>query len=109
MDSETINKAYLAGLKLKNSGLDEEIIYARLEKQGFPADLSRKVAKDVITENEKESLKDELNYGLVIAVIGFLIATVSAFVYADRIIIPIGFIIGGLLCAYLARGKLRGN
>ena len=40
MDAET-TKAYLAGLKLKHTGLSEEVIYARLEKQGFSEELSR--------------------------------------------------------------------
>ena len=36
---ELKKKAYLMGLRLKNSGLDAETIYARLEKQGIPEDL----------------------------------------------------------------------
>ena len=29
------HKAYLEGLKFKNSGLEEDVIYAKLEKRGF--------------------------------------------------------------------------
>ena len=46
MDAET-TRAYLDGLKLKNSGLSEEVIYARLEKQGFSEALAREVARAV--------------------------------------------------------------
>ncbi|MGC4101530.1 hypothetical protein [Ferruginibacter sp.] len=95
MDAET-TKAYLAGLKLKNSGLSEEIIYARLEKQGFPEELARRVARDVIRENEKESLKDSIHYGLIIAVMGFLVSVGSFFIFEDHIYIFPGLIIAGI-------------
>ena len=95
MDAET-NRAYLAGLKLKHSGLTEEIIYARLEKQGFPEDLAKKVAKDVIKENENEQSKESLNYGLLIAVFGILATIISYFIFDDRIYIFPGLLAIGI-------------
>jgi len=95
MDAET-TKAYLAGLKLKNSGLSEEVIYARLEKQGFSEELAKRVARDVIKENEKEQLKDNSNYGLVIAAIGILGTIASYFIFEDRIYIFPGLLIAAI-------------
>jgi hypothetical protein len=95
MDAET-TKAYLAGLKLKHTGLSEEVIYARLEKQGFSEDLSRQVAKDVIRENEKEQLSENLNYGLIIAIIGILATIASFFIFEDRIYIFSGLLLAGV-------------
>ena len=36
MDEGLKNKAYLEGMRLKKSGMDDEVLYARLEKQGIP-------------------------------------------------------------------------
>lgn len=107
MDAELKNKAYLAGLKLKNQGLSEEVIYVRLEKQGFPEDLARKVAKDVFNQVEKESMQNTVNYGLAIVAIGCLIAFFSALIFTDYVILPIGLIIGGVVSAFLAKIKLQ--
>jgi hypothetical protein len=95
MDAET-TKAYLAGLKLKHTGLSEEVIYARLEKQGFSEDLARQVAKDVIRENEKEQLNENLNYGLIIAIIGILATVASFFIFENRIYIFPGLLLAGV-------------
>ncbi len=46
-------KAYYEGLKFKNSGLEEVVIYAKLEKQGIPIDLAKEVAMNVIMERNK--------------------------------------------------------
>jgi coproporphyrinogen III oxidase-like Fe-S oxidoreductase len=57
---ELKKKAYLMGLRLKNSGLDAETIYARLEKQGIPEELARQVAKDTLIERKREVIKETL-------------------------------------------------
>jgi uncharacterized membrane protein len=49
--------AYLKALKFKNTGLDEEAIYARLEKQGFPEDIAREVAKNILIKKLEEKEK----------------------------------------------------
>lgn len=106
MDTNLKNKAYLAGLKLKSQGLNEEIIYVRLEKQGFPEELSRKVAKDVFKQVAKESTKNSINYSLFTVAIGFLIAF-STLIFIDYIFLPVGLIIGGVVSAFLAKFKLQ--
>lgn len=40
--------AYHKALNFKNTGLDAEAIYARLEKQGFPPELALEVANNVV-------------------------------------------------------------
>lgn len=59
MEAGLKNRAYLEGLKLKNEGLEEEIIYARLEKKGYPPELALEVAKNVFIQRhiEYESVK----------------------------------------------------
>lgn len=48
-DRESIKRnAYHQALKFKNTGLDEEAIFARLEKQGIPVDIAKEVAKNVL-------------------------------------------------------------
>ena len=51
-------RAYSLGLQLKNSGLDGDVIHARLEKQGIPAELAMQVAKDVMIERQKAAEKE---------------------------------------------------
>jgi hypothetical protein len=103
-------KAYMLGLKLKNSGLDEEIIYARLEKQGIPIDLAKIVASDIMKEQKKEVIKDtkaSYNVSLVLIGIGVLVAIISSFILPGKIIIPVGIIIGGIISAVLYKRKMK--
>lgn len=48
------NRAYLEGLRLKNQGLEKEIIYARLEKQGIPEELAHEVANNIFLQQKIE-------------------------------------------------------
>ncbi|MDB5146106.1 MAG: hypothetical protein JWQ57_126, partial [Mucilaginibacter sp.] len=43
MDEELKRRAYLQASRLKNEGLDNDVIYARLEKQGVPVDVINQV------------------------------------------------------------------
>jgi hypothetical protein len=104
MDTET-NRAYLVGLKLKHAGLSEEVIYARLEKQGFSEALARQVARDVIRENEREQMKASAHYGLVIAAIGLIGTIVSYFIFEDGIYVFPGLLIAGIGGAFWLFGK----
>lgn len=52
--------AYLKALAFKNTGLDEEAIYARLEKQGFPDEIAKEVAKNVV--RHKHDLASEPSF-----------------------------------------------
>lgn len=48
-DMEKIKRdAYTKALKFKNTGMDEDAIYAWLEKQGVPVDIAKEVAKNVL-------------------------------------------------------------
>lgn len=56
---ESIKKeAYSKAMKFKNTGLDAEAIYARLEKQGVPENIAREVAKNVVMH--KQEIKNSL-------------------------------------------------
>ncbi len=101
-------KAYMEGLKMKNSGLDEDVIYARLEKQGIPAELAKQVARDVLIERTKSAEKDEKPFfylALIKIGIGVLAAVISTFVFPDKVILPIGLILSGVIYAGLSRVK----
>ena len=56
MDESIKRDAYLKGLKLKNTGLDEGTIMIRLEKQGISSELAREVAKNVFLQRQIDSL-----------------------------------------------------
>jgi hypothetical protein len=103
-------KAYQEGLKLQKSGLNEEVIYARLEKQGFSVSLAREVASNVILEKKKDQLKDESS-NLYIALskigLGLVMAFISTFIVPDAIFIPIGLIVGGIAYAVLTNEKIK--
>jgi len=58
MEDTLRREAYLKGLQLKNSGLDAETIYARLEKQSYPAALAKQVAKDVILQRREDAINN---------------------------------------------------
>lgn len=101
-------RAYSLGLKLKHSGLDADVIYARLEKQGIPENLARQVASDVMIERRKSEAKDEQSFyylALVKIGVGVAAAIISAIILPDRIILPIGLIMGGVVYAVATKSK----
>jgi hypothetical protein len=110
LTSEEYKKmVYLAGLRLKNSGLDEETIYARLEKKGVPEDLARQVASDVRIERKKEKVREletGYNFALIRVGIGLSAAFISAFVFPRNAIIPIGLIVGGIISALMIKKQI---
>ena len=59
VDEKIKRDAYLKGLKLKNTGLDEETISIRLEKQGISSKLAKEVAKNVNLQREIDALNNE--------------------------------------------------
>jgi hypothetical protein len=59
MDEQVKRDAYLRGLKLKNTGLDEETIFIRLEKQGVPSDLAKEVAKNVFLQRQIDNINNQ--------------------------------------------------
>ena len=92
------NKAYQIGLKFKNSKLDEEVIYAKLEKQGIPVDLAKEVAMNVIIERNKsikEDLSDYKNIVNVMIVI-WVLAAIIAYIFTQRISVVVNLLIVGV-------------
>lgn len=107
---ELKKKAYMIGLKLKNSGLDAETIYARIEKQGIPEELARQVVQDILTERKREVSKEAepfYNFALIRIGIGVAVALVSYLIFPGNIILPIGFIVGGIVSALIAKKKME--
>ena len=100
-------KAYHEGLKLKNSGLEEVVIYAKLEKQGIPIDLAKEVAMNVVIERNKynkEDIEDYKNYkklGIVFIVIGIL-ASIIAYIFTGIISVAVGVLVVGISTAIIA-------
>jgi len=107
---ELKKKAYLMGLRLKNSGLDAETIYARLEKQGIPEELARQVAQDTLIERKREVIKETkpvYNFALIRIGIGVVIALICHLIFPDNFILPSGIITGGVVSALLAKKKME--
>lgn len=106
---ELKKKAYLIGLRLKNSGLDGETIYARLEKQGIPEDMAKEVVGDILIERKRDVIKQTepvYNFALIRIGIGLVIALVS-YLLTDNAILPIAIIAGGIVTALLAKKKME--
>jgi len=100
-------KAYVEGLKLQNTGLEEVVIYAKLEKQGIPKDLAKEVARNVVIERNKynkEDIEDYKNYkklGIVFIVIGIL-ASIIAYIFTGIVSVAVGVLVVGISTAIIA-------
>ena len=112
MTEEEVKKmAYLMGLRLKNSGLDEEGIYARLEKQGIPGELAKQVSRDILVERKRQIIKETepfYNMALIRIAIGVGIALITFLIFPDNFILPMGIIAGGIISAYIAKKQMGG-
>lgn len=107
-EEEIKKQAYSLALRLKHSGLDSEIIYARLEKQGIPQELAKKVVKDLMTQKTVEAKKEKKSMDNVNAIlIGIIIcATIASFTLNVGFrIIPYGVIIAALISIFARRKK----
>jgi hypothetical protein len=60
MDEGLKNKAYLEGSRLKAAGYDNEVILARLEKQGVPDELARQVVKNLSIQQKHDVTEKKL-------------------------------------------------
>ncbi|WP_448699957.1 hypothetical protein ACFGVR_22640 [Mucilaginibacter sp. AW1-3] len=112
MDETLKKKAYLEGLRLKNTGYDNEVIFARLEKQGIPEDIARQVIQNLSIQQKQEVMERvtekkvvSYNVALVKIGIGVFLAIASYIIIPEQPIIPIGLILGGIIAAFVA--KLR--
>ncbi len=75
-------KAYKLALKFKKTHLKEEIIYAKLEKQGFPEDIIKEVAMNLVIEINKQNKKDIFDYKkwtLIVTSIWVLLSIITFF------------------------------
>ena len=72
-------KAYKVALKFKGSKLEEEIIYAKLEKQGFPENIAKEVAMNITISERDRYQNKTYNYkknGFIMLTVWFLISIV---------------------------------
>ena len=106
MDESLKKQAYSIGLKLKNSGIDSETIFARLEKSGIPEEMAKQVVENIMLEQKKElsAKKDQkFNKGIIYIVSAVVIALVTYLLLPGVIILPIGLVIGGIILAYISK------
>lgn len=107
---ELKKKAMLMALRLKNSGLDAETIYARLEKQGIPEEMAKQIAYNSQVERKREEVKEaeeKFNYSLLKVGIGVVAALISYLIFPDFYILPVGLIVGGIVAALLAKKRME--
>jgi hypothetical protein len=108
MDEELKRKAYLQASRLKKEGLDNEVIYARLEKQGIPVDLIEQVLTNLTVQKiieVNDAQKPFFNLALLKIGIGVFLAIVSMVILPGRVILPIGLIAGGIITAVIKRPR----
>lgn len=108
-ESELKKKAYLIVLRLRNSELDMEAIFARLEKQGISEEIARQVIRDVIIQakrDEVEEVKPVYQFAIIRIVIGVVFAILSMVAFPNYYILPIALIAGGIVSAFLAKKKM---
>lgn len=109
-EEELKRKAYTEGLKLLKAGMDSEVIYARLEKQGIPDVIIAHVIKNLFIQRKKDKVKaiePFYNVALVRIAIGVVAAVISYMLMPNQFIIPIGLIAGGILSALLLKKKME--
>ncbi|MFA6276367.1 MAG: hypothetical protein WC622_06435 [Pedobacter sp.] len=107
---ELKKKAYLEALKLSKSGVDREIIYARLEKQGIPGEIIEDVIKNLSIQRKAdkiEHLTPFYNIALVRVGIGFAFAVIFYLLSPNQFYIPIGLIVGGIISAFLIKRNMK--
>ncbi|WP_422004360.1 hypothetical protein [Roseivirga pacifica] len=101
-DETTKRKAYSEAMKLQRSGLDNETIFARLEKQGIPEQLILRVLGNMNLKQTKKVTK-EINFNYKLAALkigaGIVAAIISGIIIPGNVVIPTGLILGGLILA----------
>lgn len=106
-DEELINKAFLIGMKLMKSGLDQELVYVRLEKQGIPEEIARKVSaelfhiehKKVVSESKsanRHKAKISIISAIVLSIISLIILPTGYY------FVPVGLFVSGIIYAAFA-------
>ena len=103
-------RAYSMAWKLKNTSLEEEAIYVKLEKQGIPKELALEAAHNIMLERNKDRNKEErpfLYVALLRIGLGMLVALIYAVVFPGSYILPIGFLVGGIILALASWNRMK--
>ena len=110
--SEITKKAYLAAQRLKHSGLEDEVVMARLEKEGIPLDIIKQVMLDQIKDakvkmSDQRKERSELKHNTLVIKIGLTMVAslILRLIFPDHIIIPFGTIVGGIAYALFTESK----
>jgi hypothetical protein len=110
MDEGLKNKAYLEGARLKNAGHDNEVISARLEKQGIPEELIKQVIFNLSVQQSIDVNNQQrpfYNIALFKVGVGVLLAILSAILIPGKIYIPLGLIVSGVVYAILTKRNMK--
>ena len=111
MTDQTLKrKAFSLAMKLQKSGMEQEVIFARLEKEGIPNELAKEVLRNInlqANKTFKKKEKETLNIWFVISGISVAISILSFFVFPGIVFIPTGLIVVGL--ALGIQGFLKRN
>lgn len=105
-----LRRAYHIGLQLKNTKLEKDIIYARIEKQSIDPDIAMQVAEDIELERRKdfkneESPRFEMAIGKVI--IGVVFSIVIYIVFPGYVYVPVLLILGSAIYAFYSYNKMN--
>ena len=109
-ESELRKKAYLIGLRLKNSGADAKTIYARLRDNGMPEELAKVVVQDVLIERKNDAVESAFTKhqaALTIIGLGAAVALITGLIFPEKPVIPATSMVIGIFSALLAQKKMR--
>jgi hypothetical protein len=107
---ELRKKALLMAARLKSSGLDSESVYARLEKDGIPEDMARKITSDVFVQTQRAQRVREAKADYEVALIRVGIGLVGGlllYLIMPNPILPIGIVAGGIISALWALKRMN--
>lgn len=108
MDNKQERQAYMMGMKLRSQGHSLDVVFARMEKSGIPENLVKQVIDDLELEESKTAELDKSNlasFGWIRLGIALLLAAISAAVFPGMIIMPIGFILAGIVLLLINRNR----
>lgn len=108
-EEELKKKAFLEGMKLMRAGMDREVIYARLEKQGIPEEIINHAIQNLFIQKKVEQVKELTpfyNVALFRIAIGLVLALIWYMFNPYEYIIPIGLIGGGIISAIMLRNQM---
>ena len=101
-DESLKREVYSKAMKLRDARMNRELIYVRLEKQGYPEDLIKEVLINMGLQQRKEMEQaKELDYKIAGLKIGLAIVVTLGvgYFFPGTIILPIGLLISGIILA----------